>query len=167
MLQCADLRSVKSIGPNTSMSSVPIPELPQYRVTLFFGPEPVKATPSRVCCVFNVKKRSWKGGVQIAVELEEDQLARARQTIGFEDWLENVLAGIPDDERDDYQSRAQDLLVQGLCSLKLDLAVEVGIRQENGCLAGDALVKELDQAVSDQRARIQSQILTELDLEEG
>ena len=50
------------------MSSVPIPELPQYRVTLFFGPEPVKARPSRVCCVFNVKKRSWKGGVQIAVE---------------------------------------------------------------------------------------------------
>ncbi len=61
------------------MSSVPTPELPQYRVTLFFGPQPVKATPSRVCCVFNVKKRSWKGGVQIAVELEEDQLARARQ----------------------------------------------------------------------------------------
>lgn len=167
MLQCADLRSVKSTGPNTNMSSVPTPELPQYRVTLFFGPEPVKATPSRVCCVFNVKKRSWKGGVQIAVELEEDQLARARQTIGFEDWLKHVLAGIPDDERDDYQSRAQDLLVQGLCSLKLDLAVEVGIRQENGCLAGDALVKELDQAVSDQGARIQSQILTELDLEEG
>lgn len=149
------------------MASVPTPELPQYRVTLFFGPEPLKATPSRVCCVFNVKKRSWKGGVQIVVELEEDQLARARQTIGFEGWLNKVVDGLPEGERDDYQSRAHDLLVQGLCALKLDLAIDVGIRQENGCIAGDALVKELDQAVSDQRARIQSQILTELDLAEG
>lgn len=149
------------------MASVPTPELPQYRVTLFFGPEPVKATPSRVCCVFNVKKRSWKGGVQVVVELEEDQLARARQTIGFEGWLNKVLDGLPEGERDDYQSRAHDLLVQELCALKLDLAIEVGIRQENGSIAGDALVKELDQAVSDQRAWIQSQILTELDLAEG
>ncbi|MGH7205197.1 MAG: hypothetical protein ACREI2_03185 [Nitrospiraceae bacterium] len=149
------------------MASVPTPELPQYRVTLFFGPEPLKAPPSRVCCVFNVKKRSWKGGVQIVVELEEDQLARARQTIGFEGWLNKVVDGLPEGERDDYQSRAHDLLVQGLCALKLDLAIDVGIRQENGCIAGDALVKELDQAVSDQRARIQSQILTELDLAEG
>lgn len=149
------------------MASVPTPELPQYRVTLFFGPEPVKATPSRLCCVFNVKKRSWKGGVQIVVELEEDQLARARQTIGFEDWLNKVLDGLPEGERDDFQSRAQDLLVQGLCALKLDLALDAGIRQENRCLAGDALVKELDQAVPDQRAQIQSQILMELDLAEG
>lgn len=149
------------------MASVPTPELPQYRVTLFFGPEPVKATPSRVCCVFNVKKRSWKGGVQIVVELEEDQLARARQTFGFEGWLNKVLDGLPEGERDDYQSRAQDLLVQGLCALKLNLALDVGIRQENGCLVGDVLVKELDRAVSDQRAQIQTQILTELDLAEG
>lgn len=149
------------------MASVPTPELPQYRVTLFFGPEPVKATPSRVCCVFNVKKRSWKGGVQIVVELEEDQLARARQTIGFEGWLNKVLDGLPEGERDDYQSRAQDLLVQGLCALKLNLALDVGIRQENGCLVGDVLVKELDRVVSDQRAQIQMQILTELDLAEG
>lgn len=149
------------------MASVPTPELPQYRVTLFFGPEPVKATPSRVCCVFNVKKRSWKGGVQIVVELEEDQLARARQTIGFEGWLNKVLDGLPEGERDDYQSRAQDLLVQGLCALKLNLALDVGIRQENGYLVGDVLVKELDRVVSDQRAQIQTQILTELDLAEG
>ncbi len=149
------------------MSSVPTPELPQFRVTLFFGPEPVKAMPSRVYCVFNVKKRSWKGGVQIVVELEENQLARARQMIGFEGWLKKVLDGLPQGERDDYQSRAHDLLVQGLCALKLDLAIEVGIRQENGCIAGDALVKELDQTVFDQRGRLRSQILTELDLAEG
>jgi len=154
-------------GPGTSMSSVPTPELPQYRVTLFFGPDPVKTIPTRVCCVFNVKKRSWKGGVQIAVELEENQLARARQTIGFGDWLEEMLAGLPENERDDYQSRAQDLLVQGLCALKLDLALEAGIRQENGCLAGDALVKELDCVVSERMERIKSQILTELDLAQG
>ena len=149
------------------MSSVPIPELPQYRVTFFFGPEPVKARPSRLCCVFNVKKRSWKGGVQIAVELEEDQLASARQTIGFEAWLKMVLAGIPAGDRHDYQSRAQDLLVQGLCALKLNLALEAGIRQENGCLAGNALVRELDRTVSERMERIKSQILTELDLAEG
>ena len=149
------------------MSSVPTPELPQYRVTLFFGPEPVKATLSRVCCVFNVKKRSWKGGVQIVVELDEDQLARARQTIGFEGWLKKVLAGIPVDERADYESRAHDLLVQGLCALKLDLALAAGIPQQNGRLAGDTLVGELDRTVSEQRAGLQLQILTELDLAEG
>lgn len=146
------------------MSSVPTPELPQYRVTLFFGPDPVKTIPTRVCCVFNVKKRSWKGGVQIVVELEENQLARARQTIGFEDWWKKVSAGIPAGERDDYQTRAQDLLVQGLCALKLDLALEASIPQENGRLAGDALVRELDRAVSDRMERIKSQILAELDL---
>ena len=149
------------------MSSVPIPELPQYRVTLFFGPEPVKARPSRVCCVFNVKKRSWKGGVQIAVELEEDQFSCAYQTIGFEAWLNKRLNGFPKDERANYQSRAHDLFVQGLCALKLDLALEAGIRQENGCLTGDALVSELDHALSERMERIKSQILTELDLASG
>ena len=149
------------------MASVPVPELPQYRVTLFFGPEPVKARPSRVCCVFNVKKRSWKGGVQIAVELEEDQLACAGQTIGFEAWLNKLLDGFSKDERENYQSRAHDLFVQGLCALKLDLALEAGIRQENGCLAGDALVTELDHALSERMERIKSQILTELDLASG
>ena len=149
------------------MSSVPIPELPQYRVTLFFGPEPVKARPSRVCCVFNVKKRSWKGGVQIAVELEEDQFSCAYQTIGFEAWLNKRLNGFPKDERANYQSRAHDLFVQGLCALKLELALEAGIRQENGCLPGDALVSELDQALSERMERIKSQILTELDLASG
>src|SRR5207302_11183500 len=111
--------------------------------------------------------RSWKGGVQIAVELEEDQLACACQTIGFEAWLNKLLSGFTKDERDNYQSRAHDLLVQGLCALKLDVALEAGIRQANGCLAGDALISELDHALSERMERIKSQILTELDLASG
>lgn len=146
------------------MSSVPTPPLPQYRVTLFFGPEPVEARPSRQSCVFNVKKRSWKGGVQIAVEVEERQLAKAKETIGFEGWLMDVLAGIPTAERPAYESRAWDLFVQGVCALKLDLALEAGIRQENHTIEANSLAKELDHAVSEQAARIKSQILAELDL---
>jgi len=57
--------------------------------------------------------------------------------------------------------------VKGLCALKLDIALEAGIQQENGCLAGDALVRELDHALSERMERIKSQILTELDLASG
>lgn len=146
------------------MASLASPQLPQYRVTLFYGPEPVEGHPSRVSCVFNVKKRSWKGGVQVAVEMEEGQLARARQAIGFQPWLKAALAGVPVAERGDYESRAQDLFAQGLCSLKLDLAVEAGIAQENQTIRAEAWADEVDRAALAQADRIKTQILAELDL---
>jgi len=43
------------------------PEPSQFRVALFVGPQPVEGKPFTSSCVFNVKKRSWKGGIQVAV----------------------------------------------------------------------------------------------------
>lgn len=146
------------------MSSAPVPQNPPYRITLFFGPEPVVGHPSRATCVFNVKKRSWKGGVQVAVEMEEEHLTRARQTIGFESWLKAALSGVVEAERSDYESRARDLLAQAICSLKLDLAIEAGLPQENRTIQADALAGEVDRALLPQADRIKARILAELDL---
>ena len=51
------------------MAADALSELSQFRVTLFVGPQAVQGKPFTHVTVFNVKKRSWKGGVQVAVEL--------------------------------------------------------------------------------------------------
>ena len=145
-------------------SSQPAPDVPPYRITFFYGPEPVGDRPGLLCCTFNVKKRSWKGGVQIAVEVEERQVARARDTTEFEAWLRRLLATLLDAERADYESRAHDLFVQHLCRLKLGLAIEAGLQQENSRVGADAFAKELDAAVPAHRDRLLSNILAELDV---
>ena len=43
-------------------------DLSLFRVTLFVGPQPVEGKPFTQSTVYNVKKRSWKGGIQVAVE---------------------------------------------------------------------------------------------------
>ena len=139
-------------------------ELPQYRITFFYGPEPVEDRPGLLCCTFNVKKRSWKGGVQIAVEVDERQVARARDAVGFEAWVARILATLLDAERSDYDSRAHDLFTQHLCALKLDLAIEAGLKQESSRVAADAFARELDTAVPQRKASLISNILAELDL---
>ena len=149
------------------MSPVPTPQLPPYRIALFYGPEPVAGHPSRVSCVFNVKKRSWKAGVQVVIELDERQLAYARRVSGFEVWLQEVLAAVPEADRAGYEGRAGDLFVQGVCALKLDLAIEAGIRQENQSVQADALGRELGDEVLEQAERLKSQLLAELDLAAG
>ena len=146
------------------MSPAPVPQNPPYRITLFFGPEPVVGHPSRATCVFNVKKRSWKGGVQVAVEMEEEQLTRARQAIGFDPWLKAALSDVPEAERDHYESRARDHFVQAMCSLKLELAIKAGLPQENQTIQADALAGEVDRALLPQADRIKAQILAELDI---
>jgi hypothetical protein len=146
------------------MSSIPTPQLPQYRITLFYGPEPVAEDPPRLMCVFNVKKRSWKGGVQIAVELDERQLAAIRQQLGFEEWLKRILEPVPEHDRDHYESRACDLLIQEICALKLSFALESDIRQENARLEADRFADALGSSVCRHARRIESHILTELDL---
>jgi len=145
------------------MSSHPTPDVPPYRITLFYGPERVEGQPVGLHCVFNVKKRSWKGGVQVSVELDEGQIERAKQAAGFAPWLDAALAGLPVEEREDYASRAQDLFVQALCATKLELALG-SLRQENASLDADTLARELEQAVPAQADRIKAQILAELDL---
>lgn len=146
------------------MSAVSSPQSPSYRVTLFYGPEPVAGSDSRVSCVFNVKKRSWKGGVQVSVEMEAEQLARARQAIGFDAWLKTVLADVPEAERSAYESRAWDHFVQAMCSLKLDLAIEVGIAQENQTIRASALAGEVDRALSKRADQLKASVRVELDL---
>lgn len=140
------------------------PDVPQYRITFFYGPEPVEHRPGLLGCTFNVKKRSWKGGVQVAVELEDSQAARARDTIGFEAWLKRLLSTLLDAERSDYESRARDLFVQHLCALKLNLAIEAGLQQENSRVAGESFVRELDAALPAYQDRLLANILAELDL---
>ena len=140
------------------------PEAPQYRITFFYGPEPVEGHSSSLCCTFNVKKRSWKGGVQIAVEMNERQVVRARDTAGFETWLTRILSTLLDAERADFEGRARDLFVQHLCALKLDLAIEAGLQQESSRVAADAFTRELDAAVPQRKDRLLAAILAELDL---
>ncbi len=140
------------------------PEVPRYRITLFYGPEQVDNRPDLLGCTFNVKKRSWKGGVQIAVEVEERQVARARDMIGFEAWLTRLLSTLLDAERSDYESRARDLFTQRLCALKLDLAIEAGLQQANSRVSSETFMKELDAAVPKHKDRLISNILAELDL---
>ena len=154
MLQCADEERVL----------IPTPQLPLFRITLFYGPETVSDDPLRLGCVFNVKKRSWKGGVQIAVEIAEAQLALIKQRIEYDAWLKDRLSTLPASDRDDYENRAGDLLVQEICAMKLALALETDIQQENSRLASSRFVEEVEQAAVAQADRMKSTILTELDL---
>ena len=140
------------------------PDVPQYRITLFYGPEPVENRPGTLCCTFNVKKRSWKGGVQIAVEVDTAQVVRAKQTGGFERWREKILSTLLDAERADYENRADDLFIQQLCAVKLDCAIEAGLKQESRRLQAGEFAKELDVAVPARAADMLHHILAELDL---
>ena len=160
MILCLKTRMVEF----RNMSSTPPPQVPQFRITLFYGPEKDGATPDTLYCVFNLKKRSWKGGVQVLVEVEEAQLARARQHLNFDEWLNKTLALVPDSERQNYAQLGQDLFVQQICQTKLQLALNVGIRQENSRLASDFLVSELEEALGEDGAQVKAQILRELDV---
>ncbi len=144
--------------------SVPIPQLPLFRVSLFYGPEPVEDDQARLMCVFNVKKRSWKGGVQIAVEVSDAQVKRLQQSLEFDAWILNALRDVPQTDRQSYEIRMRDLLVQELCSLKLSVALDCDIRQENTRLPSDRFIEELDQRAVGQSDHIKAKILTELDL---
>ncbi|UCE64689.1 MAG: hypothetical protein JSU59_06070 [Nitrospirota bacterium] len=146
------------------MSFVSSPRVPVYRITLFYGPELVQGVPKTLQCVFNVKKRSWKGGVQIVVAIEETQLVTAKQSLQFDHWVEETLSHVPHEEHADYALRAQDLFIQQVCHLKLQLAIQEGIRQENSKLDRQFLWKELDEAIVREESSIKDQVLTELDI---
>ena len=136
----------------------------QFRVTLFVGPQVVEGKPFTQSIVYNVKKRSWKGGIQVAVELSQTQIDQLSAAIGFRQWLETLLVTVQADERASYQERAQDLLVQALAWCKLDLLLQSGITQENQCLTADTFVTELYGAMANKRDFVASHVATELDL---
>lgn len=135
-----------------------------FRVTLFFGPEPVEGKGGTVACVFNVKKRSWKAGIQVAVEIERDQLTTLRHSVRLEDRLVESLMTVNPGEVLHYQERAEDVFAQAVCRCKLDLQLRSGLTQENQQIAADVMMDELDEEVSARREEIVAFILGELDL---
>lgn len=135
-----------------------------YRVTVFFGPEAVEGQPDVLACVFNVKKRSWKAGVQVSVEMSTDQLSVLRQKIRLADRLARSLTAIDPQELLHYQERMVDFFAQAVCWCKLDLRLQTGLTQENQRIRADELMTELDQEIGSRVDDILAYILGELDL---
>ncbi|TAL12765.1 MAG: hypothetical protein EPO02_00630 [Nitrospirae bacterium] len=136
----------------------------EFRTTFFFGPEDVPERPGVLMCVFNTKKRSWKGGIQVAVELTRAQLERLRDRGLLEELLEMIRARVEPEAFAEYEPRARDLFTQQVCRAKLDLAIAKGLAQENQTVPADAFQQELDQAVLAGADAVRQAILTELDV---
>lgn len=147
------------------MSLLSPPQIPLFRITLFYGPEDVEGASDSIHCVFNVKKRSWKGGVQVEVVMTKNQITRLEGILRHPSWLEDVLSGVPGEDRGDYLGKSHDLLIQLLCFHKLQAFINQGIRQENTQISGTSLVSETDEVVKREAEEIKRQICTELDLE--
>ncbi|SLM47497.1 conserved protein of unknown function [Nitrospira japonica] len=139
----------------------------QYRVTLFFGPEPVEAHPSTQACVFNVKKRSWKGGIQVLVEATEAQIDASRTSIHFSQWLTEALGDATGEERAAQEARASELFVQALCRCRLDRLLQAGITQENQRLTADAWNAQEHADLIKRRDFIRAYVAAEMDLQPG
>ena len=140
------------------------PEPSQFRVTLFVGPLPVEGKPYASSCTFNVKKRSWKGGIQVAVVITESQIEMLSVGIDFSRWLAQALNGLSDGDRLSHQERAHELFIQAVCWCKLDLALQAGITQENQCLADETWTAEVRDTVIKRTNFVTSYIASELDL---
>lgn len=155
------------IGGHATMCTMavePASEPSQFRVTLFVGPQPEEGQPFTFCCVFNVKKRSWKGGIQVAVVITQSQIDMLSTDVDFSRWLALALADLADEDRLSHQRRAHELFIQAVCWCKLDLALESGITQENQCLADDIWISEVRDTVIKRTNFITSYIASELDL---
>lgn len=135
-----------------------------FRVTLFFGPEPVEGKTDAVVCVFNVKKRSWKAGIQVAVEIGTSQLTALRKTMELNDRLTASLKTVDPYEVPHYQERMLDVFAQALCRCKLDLRLRSGLPQGNQRMEADELRDELNEEVCARTKEILASILSELDL---
>lgn len=146
------------------LSRKPSP-LSHFRYTLFYGPERDTVNPSVQYCVYNLKKRSWKGGVQVSVEISDDQIDRACRLMRFEEWLNGQLVTMKEHDRPHYVDLGQDVLVQQLCLVKLQVAIEHGIPQENMTLRWDQFDQEFDRRVLLNHEDAKHHILSELDLE--
>lgn len=139
-------------------------DLSAFRVTFFFGPEAVAQKADTVACVFNVKKRSWKAGIQVTVEMSTSQLAALRRIMELNDRLAEGLLGVNPDEVLHYRERAGDLFAQVLCRYKLNLRLRSGLAQENQRMEADELMDELNEEARARTEEILAFILSELDL---
>ena len=156
-----------SIGSHATMRAMTVdhtPETSQFRVTLFVGPQPIEGRPCTYSCVFNVKKRSWKGGIQVAVEITRGLIDTLSTDVGFSNWLALALIHLADKDRLPLQERAHELFIQAVCRCKLDLALESGLSQESQCLTGDLRIAEVTAAVLKRTNFITSYVASELDL---
>jgi hypothetical protein len=124
----------------------------------------VEGKPFTYSTVFNVKKRSWKGGVQVEVEIDQPQIDAIISATGFPHWLTDILLTVPLEDRLSYRDRGQELFTQAICWCKLDLLLQSGIRQENQCLTADTFVEELRMSVTTRQEFITSYVASELDL---
>jgi len=140
------------------------PESSPFRVTLFVGPQSVEGKPFTYSCVFNVKKRSWKGGVQVAVVLTQSQIDQLNTDVEFSNWLSLALVDLAAEDRRSLQERAHELFIQAVCWCKLDLALQSGITQENQSLAEDTGIAEVRDAIIKRTNFITSYVASELDL---
>lgn len=136
----------------------------QFRVTLFVGPQPVEGRPFTSSCVFNVKKRSWKGGIQVAVDISQSQIDTLSTEVDLSRWLAKALNDLSADDRLSREERAHELFIQAICWCKLDLLLQSGITQENQCLADDTWITEVRDTVIRRTNFITSYIASELDL---
>ena len=135
-----------------------------YRVTFFFGPESVEGQPDVLVCVFNVKKRSWKAGIQVSVEMSTHQLSVLREKMRLADRLAKSLTALDPREHPHYKERIADVFAQAVCWCKLDLRLQAGLTQENQRIQADELTIELDQEASNRLDYVLAYILGELDL---
>lgn len=140
------------------------PELSQFRVTLFVGPQPVEERPFTFSCIFNVKKRSWKGGIQVAVLITQSQIDMLSANMDFSHWLAQALIDLSDEDRLSHQERAHELFIQAVCWCKLDLALQAGITQENQYLADESWSVDVRDTVIKRTNFVTSYIASELDL---
>ena len=148
------------------MAIVPSSDPTQYRVTFFFGPEAVEERPDHLRCVFNVKKRSWKGGIQVAVDVALNHLDQARERIGYLSWLDALLPSGNQEEREELTRRADDLFVQSLCTSALNVALQTGIEQVNQQIDAATFADELHELLDKQPEQVTDRIRLELDLGE-
>ncbi|MCY4612149.1 MAG: hypothetical protein OXB94_00795 [Nitrospira sp.] len=146
------------------MPTSSFPRIPAFRITLFFGPEVHETNPDIIYCVFNVKKRSWKGGIQLVVEIAQPHASQLKRILELETWLRNVLGHLSPVDYDEYFQRGQDLFLQYLCQEKLQLAIEGDLRQETTLLSHDVLAQELEDAIRQNGHALKEDLLAELDI---
>jgi hypothetical protein len=135
-----------------------------YRVTFFFGPEPTDDRCTAQHCVFNVKKRSWKAGIQVTVDIATDQLAPLQNSIQDAPPITLALEALSEENRVDAAARIPDLAAQAIAWCKLDLRLATGLVQENQRILSTELIPELHQTVAARHEYVITYILTELDL---
>ena len=148
------------------MKPLSVPQHAPFRITLFFGPEKLGEDERCWRCVFNVKKRSWKGGVQVSVDISEAQVDRLVATLDLATWGSDMLAGTPADERPILRQRIEEVFIQLLCGCKLDLAVQSGLVHHNQTISAHALIKEVDDLSITKREQLFAVLRTELDLDD-